>query len=77
MLVKTLRNVSTCNVKEILRVNKIGLNYIIIIKKCRQCTAGRKRLTHYQSEDPGPTISRIERKKKNENQEKTKMERAA
>ena len=29
---------------------------IIIIKKGRQCKAGRERLTLYQSEDPSPTI---------------------
>ena len=29
---------------------------IIIIKKDRQCKAGRGRLTHYQSEDPSPTL---------------------
>ena len=28
---------------------------IIIIRKGRQCKAGRERLTHYQSEDPNPT----------------------
>ena len=27
----------------------------IIIRKGRQCTAGRERLTPYQSEDPNPT----------------------
>ena len=29
---------------------------IIIIKKDRQCKAGRGRLTPYQSEDPSPTL---------------------
>ena len=28
---------------------------IIIIRKDRQCKAGRERLTPYQSEDPNPT----------------------
>ena len=28
---------------------------IIIIRKGRQCKAGRERLTPYQSEDPNPT----------------------
>ena len=28
---------------------------IIIIRKVRQCKAGRERLTPYQSEDPNPT----------------------
>ena len=31
-------------------------NLIIIIRKGRQCKAGRERLTPYQSEDPNPTI---------------------
>ena len=30
--------------------------YIIIIKNCWQCKAGRERLTPYLSEDPSPTI---------------------
>ena len=30
---------------------------IIIIRKGRQCKAGRERLTPYQSEDPNPTTS--------------------
>ena len=29
---------------------------IITIKKDCQCKAGRGRLTHYQSEDPSPTL---------------------
>ena len=29
---------------------------VITIKKCRQCKAGKERLTPYQSEDTNPTI---------------------
>ena len=37
--------------------NKLLLySIIIIIRKGRQCKAGRERLTPYQSEDPNPTI---------------------
>ena len=38
--------------------NKFTFNeiIIIIIKKDWQCKAGRGRLTHYQSEDPSPTL---------------------
>ena len=32
------------------------ISIIIIIKKDRQCKAGRGRLTPYQSEDPSPTL---------------------
>ena len=32
------------------------INYFIIIKKDRQCKAGRGRLTPYQSEDRSPTL---------------------
>ena len=30
-----------------------------LIKKCWQFTAGRERLTPYQSKDPSPTIARL------------------
>ena len=33
----------------------LGQIIIIIIKKGRQCKAGRERLTPYQSEEPNPT----------------------
>ena len=33
------------------------LYIIIIIKKDRQCKAGRGRLAPYQSEDPSPTLA--------------------
>ena len=35
---------------------------IIIIKQDRQCKAGRRRLTLYQSEDPSPTLPTYRRK---------------
>ena len=50
---------------------------IIIIKKGRQCKAGRERLTPYQSEDPNPTRKTTELKKRKGKQQETKSEPAA
>ena len=36
-------------------VRHICIIIIILIRKGRQCKAGRERLTPYQSEDPNPT----------------------
>ena len=43
-----------CN-NELHVYNGIIIIIIIIIRKGRQCKAGRERLTPYQSEDPNPT----------------------
>ena len=39
------------------------LIFLIIIRKGRQCKAGRERLTPYQSEDPNPTTQTHRMKK--------------
>ena len=50
---------TTANVKMLLEwaSESVGnpIIIIIIIRKGRQCKAGRERLTPYQSEDPNPT----------------------
>ena len=38
-----------------LTYNNTIIHFIIIIRKGRQCKAGRERLTPYQSQDPNPT----------------------
>ena len=45
---------STFNKKSLFHQNSIII-IIIIVRKGRQCKAGRERLTAYQSEDPNPT----------------------
>ena len=59
--------------RNILMSKDITHSYFIIIKKGRQCKAGRERLTPYQSEDLSPTIpthGRKEEKGKNSRRQK-------